>query len=339
MMQKIETKHQPQNELDFESENESESESDTELEIEPDIEFDNQNTKLNSNNKLLSSKIVTDYLFANANDYHFKSWEKTFPDSQVKLRSLLLNPAWNQFFDIIQRKPYFKNMEKILSDYLKKKEHTILPHAELVFNSFNVLSPNKIKVVILGQDPYIGINKINNQGIPQAMGFSFSVPLNYPKPVSLTNIYQNLVDFGHAEKKPESGCLATWIMQGCFLINSAFTTFLGKSNAHKDLWMEFTKDLLKYLNDKCNHLVFLAWGGNAHRLCLLIDPEKHRIITSSHPSSMQNAYMNQLSGLSYGKERKQVVYPSFKSLDHFGRTNEYLKSIGKTPIIWDLIDL
>src|SRR5581483_9845500 len=115
-------------------------------------------------------------------------------------------------------------------------------------------------------------------------GFSFSVPRNYPKAKSLSNIYQNLALFNHIKQIPNSGCLSLWVLQGCFMINASLTTLLGQSNAHKDVWTEFTTDLITYLNSKFENLVFVAWGAHAHNLCRNVDPNRHHIITSSHPS-------------------------------------------------------
>jgi uracil-DNA glycosylase len=358
----------PINELDFGSESESSSE---EIVIEPkkiindkpkktifldeDEESDDDiNDIAKSKNKkiivpakftkntapiVFIRKPLTDYIFADANNYSFKSWKQCFPDNKVTLRSLIFNPDWNDFFDIVEKKPYFKGMERIFCDYLEKGKETILPYAELTFNSFNILSPHQIKVLVIGQDPYVNVNKINDKTIPQAMGFSFSVPKNYPKPPSLQNIYKNLLDFGHIRKLPDSGCLSYWVTQGCFLINASFTTFYGKMNAHKNVWKDFTDDLMKYINAKLEKVVYLVWGAFAHRLCLNIDPYRHHIITSSHPSPM--AYENTFTGFIYGKvknprDRKPVTYSSFKATDHFGRTNIYLKSVGKSEILWDL---
>ena len=288
---------------------------------------------------VLTKRPLTDYIFANAETYSFKSWRDCFPNKKVTLRSLIINPAWNDFFDMIENKPYYKRMEEILSSYLESNKETILPHGELAFNSFNVLSPDKIKTVLIGQDPYTDIKKINNKMIPQAMGFSFSVPKNYPKPPSLQNINQNLLTFGHIRKIPDSGCLSYWVAQGCFLINAAFTTFFNKKNAHRTLWEKFTDDLIYYISTRCKNIVFLVWGAFAHKLCLNIDPYIHHIITSSHPSPL--GFDKTFSGFVYGKvknpkDRKQVTYQPFQSVDHFGRTNNYLKSVNKGEILWDL---
>ena len=296
----------------------------------------------NKINNQLQFRPITDYIFANANTYDFKTWHQCFPDNKVCLKSLVFNPAWYEFFSIVEKRPYYKGIERILSDHLAKKDHTIVPHAELVFNSFNVLSPKNIKVVLIGQDPYPGATKINNKWVPQAMGFSFSVPLNYTKPESLANIYKNMVDFGHILKVPDGGCLGGLVVQGFFMINAAFTTFFGTRNAHKSVWIEFTKDLLAYINKKCKNLVFVVWGKDAHMLCLNIDPNKHCIITSSHPSPL--AFNKKFNGYTYGtyknpRDRKNVTYLPFNSTDHFGRMNTYLKSVGKPEIFFDVIDL
>lgn len=359
----------PMNELDFGSDSDEEVKEETEKEevinksvkkVVPKKKFmdedeesdDDTNTnvktvqpkiinKVKKNHSIIGDKPLTDYIFANVDHYSFKTWQQCFPDNQVNLRSLIFNPGWNEFFDIVEKRPYYKGMERILSNIITKNQETIIPHAELVFNAFNILSPKQIKIVIIGQDPYPSATKINGKLIPEAMGVSFSVPLNYAKPMSLANIYKNLLDFKHIEKIPTTGCLAPWILQGCFMINAALTTVFTKKNAHKEIWKNFTNDLLAYLDSKCKNIVFDIWGKDAHLLCQNIDPIKHHIITSSHPSPLG---CNQIfSGVTYGKgknykDKKKVVYPSFITTDHFGRINSYLKSVNKREIFWDLIN-
>lgn len=291
-------------------------------------------------NVLNENRPFYDYLFINAKNYKFKTWKECFPDNKVNIRKLLFNKNWDPFFDLIEKKSYFNEMNKLLSDYIANGK-IILPYAELVFNIFNVLSPKDIKVVFLGQDPYPGMKQMYDKIIPQAMGFSFSVPLNYPKPMSLNNIFGNLLDYKHIEKIPDTGCLIMWVLQGCFMLNSSLTTFFSEMNAHKKLWEKFTNDLLEYLNDNFKNIIFLAWGKSAHMMCQKIDPYKHYIITSSHPSPM--SFNKNFTGLTYSKnknkfEKKEVTYPSFNKVDHFGRINEYLKKKNKTPIIWDLFN-
>lgn len=313
----------------------------SESEIKKDLKQQQQNQQAFLNRQ------PTDLFFPNTKNYTFKSWRQFFPTSRVTLRSLVYNPAWDAFFDSIQHKKYYIGIEKILSDCMLVEN--IVPFPELLFNSLNILSPKNIKGVFIGQDPYIQINRINNKEIPQAMGSSFSVPLYYPKPPSLANIYKNLVEFGHMKNIPESGCLSMWILQGCLMINSALTTIQGNSAAHQNLWVDFTQDLLRYINDTCHNLFFVAWGSKAHGLCMNIDCDKHYIITSSHPSPMGMTYANPMKGLSYARNKAiktnknnretqlQVTYDAFKNVDHFGKINSYLTSIGKKTILWDVI--
>lgn len=279
---------------------------------------------------ILEERNILDYLLINAKKYNYLSWKsyrKNF--NKVILRSLIFNKDWDEFFDAIETKKYFKNIENILNNELLSNT-VILPHPELLFNIFNILSPQKIKVIFVGQDPYINMNDNN---VPQATGVSFSVPLHFKIPPSLANIFSNMLTFKHIRKIPDNGCLAYWIMQGCFMFNSALTTVFGKSNQHKDLWRQFSEDLISYLNKKYSQLIFIAWGSQAHRLCVNIDYQKHYIITSSHPSPMSMA--NQFMGLCYKDKKTQVTYPSFQSVDHFGLVNTYLKN-KKDKICWDL---
>lgn len=311
---------------------------DSESEEGDDIaEQDEPQKTFEGNMKLLDVRPYTNYIFPSVTNYTFKPWDKFFTAGKVDLTQLVFNVKWFDFFEEVSKNRYFSNIQEILLKTIEKK-HTIVPYPELVFNALNVLSPEKIKVVIIGQDPYFNTTNINGKNIPQAMGCSFSVPIGYPKPPSLTNIYKNLLEYGHISVIPESGNLSFWLIQGCLMINAALTTLLGKPNAHRDTWKEFTKDLIKYISSKCENVVFLAWGKDAHMICLNVDQTKHKIITSSHPSPY--SYTSEFSGFEYGldiKTRKQITYPSFQSTNHFGLANEYLDSVDKTGILWDLI--
>ena len=310
----------------------------------------NSNSNSNSNSiiktnivrpKTRITQSLLSYMFINANYYNFKSWDKCFPDGNVSLRSLVKNPEWDEFFDSVESKEYFKQIELELGNYIiKESKKTILPYAELTFNIFNILSPSKIKVIIIGQDPYISTNNIKNKEVPQATGFSFSVPLNYGKlPPSLVNIYNNLVKYGHMEKLPEHGSLTYWILQGCFLMNASFTTFRGLSNAHSKIWEKFTQDLLLYINNKCSNVVFLVWGKFAHNLCMNINANKHHLITSSHPSpySVSNTFMGKKYITDKNNKNNDMLYPSFNDTDHFHLVNKYLESKSRDGILWNQI--
>lgn len=279
---------------------------------------------------ILEERNILNYLLISAKKYNYLSWKeyrKKF--STLKLRSLIFNRDWDNFFDIIESKRYFKNIENILNAELSSNT-VILPYPELLFNIFNILSPQKIKVVFIGQDPYINIDDNN---IPQATGVSFSVPIHFKLPPSLINIFSNMIEFKHIKKIPDNGCLAYWIMQGCFMFNSALTTVFEKSNQHKDLWRQFSEDLISYLSKTYSQLIFVAWGSQAHRLCINVDYQNHYIITSSHPSPLSAA--NSFTGLSYKDKKTRITYQSFKSIDHFGLINTYLAS-KNDKIYWNL---
>lgn len=283
---------------------------------------------------------ILKYIFVNALLYDFKDWKKCFPDNKINLRALMINSDWDTFFDSINgsNNDILKGIERILSDHLKINQYTIVPPAELVFTPFNIVSPEDIKVVIIGQDPYPGANQIGNKMVPDATGLCFSAPVNSPIPASLNNIYKNLLKFKHIDEKPDTGNLGHWALQGCFMINSAFTNFYSQKDVHKETWKVFTNKLINFLNTKLKNLVFIVWGGNAHRICLGLNADNHCIITSSHPSPLGadkklNGYAYKTSKKVFG-DNQQRVYPAFLETDHFGQANKYLKLVGKTEIIW-----
>jgi len=284
-------------------------------------------------------KNLLSYIIIHANNYHYKSWPECFPDGKVKLRKLIFNSKWDEFFSMIENKSYFINLENKLSDVTKKYGKKIFPYAELVFNAFNILSPEQIKVIIMGQDPYPGGSIVNGKFIPQACGFSFSVPIGYPKPMSLNNIYQHLLDHGHIKYIPNTGSLFTWILQGCFMINASLTVIQGQINVHAALWKNFTEDLLSYLSERYEHIAFIVWGASANNTCKNINPSKHKLITSSHPSP--HSFNKKMNGYVYGpvnneSSRKKITYPAFIEIDHYTLANQYLESVGKKGILWDV---
>lgn len=277
------------------------------------------------------------HIFSNVKTYDFKDWKTYFSKDDINIVSLLHRSSWQEFIDMISTSFVVDNINTKLKKELKDKKK-ILPYPELLFNTFNILSPNQINVVIIGQDPYINISE--DLGIPEAHGFAFSTPYNYNKnlPPTSQNIFKNMISYGHMKKKPNGNCLVPWALQGCLLLNTALTTVHKKSNAHEEIWEEFTKKLIIYLSTTFKNLIFVAWGNNAHKLCLNVDIRKHYIITSSHPSPL--ACTRTLNGSTYHIEpskRKKCVYPSFNSVDHFGKINEYLQIAHKRQIYWDLI--
>ncbi len=187
---------------------------------------------------------------------------------------------------------------------------TIYPKPENVFNALNLVSYNKVKVVIVGQDPYHGPN--------QAHGLSFSVEGDVNIPPSLQNIFKEL-------KKeldcyiPNNGNLTKWANQGVLMLNSVLTVEQGKPNSHKGLgWEKITSKIVKLLNDREIPVIFLLWGANAKALLKNIDTSKHFVFTASHPSPMS---ANQGGWFDSGC---------------FKKTNETLQQLGQCPIDWQI---
>jgi len=247
----------------------------------------------------------------------FLSWKQKFP-KKCQIRVLLINDKWDEFWGVIMK----AGIDEYLNNKLEKDKDrfVLVPPPELMFYSKNRLSPDQIKIVILGQDPY--------PRLPDAQGASFSVPYGVDIPSSLLNIYKNMIKNGNLAKKPKHGCLVPWITQGVFLINSAYTTRDNMSNYHQADWTGFTLKLLQFLNEKCDHLVFLIWGGFADKAIknAKIDMTKHQTSISSHPSGLS---VNN----TYGE------HPSFANSNHFNYANKQLRKCGKNEIHWDSLDI
>lgn len=251
-------------------------------------------------------------------DYDKKSWSEEYPDHQVKINELYIDPSWKEFIDnpIVQEN--MKEINRYLSHCLKTTNGSveIFPYPELVFNAFNATPFNKINVVFLGQDPY--------HQLKQAMGLSFSIPKGVAIPSSLKNIYDNLVNFGHLKEKPKHGNLAFWAYQGCLMLNTSLTVQESSPNSHESYWKDITDFLIKFISEKTENVVFVLWGGFAAKKVNLIDQTKHKVLISSHPSGF--SYTNKLG-----------IHESFAKSDHFKEINEYLVSHGKNSILWDIL--
>ena len=266
-----------------------------------------------------------DDLLINIKNYSYKTWGEKYPDHKVSLKELPTHHSWNDFFKKKYNKPYFKKIESNLSYCLKKTDGKIkiYPYPDLVFKAFNITPLDKVKVVLLGQDPYFKSILYNNKLIPQAMGLSFSVPYGIPIPSSLNNIYRNLVKYNHIINMPMHGDLEFWAYQGCLMLNTSLTVQHGHKNSHVKYWTPFTDKLIKYISNNCKNIIFVLWGAQALDKIKFINCKNHKVIISSHPS-----------GLSYNKPLRH--YSPFIDQDHFGIINKYLKKHGKQEIIWQV---
>lgn len=196
------------------------------------------------------------------------------------------------------------------SNFLKQEYQTkqIYPKPEHVFNAINLVNPQNVKVVIIGQDPYHQPN--------QAHGLSFSVQDNVKIPPSLKNIFKEL-NTDIKKEIPTTGNLTHWANQGVLLLNCVLTVENSKPNSHKGLgWEKITTKIVEVLNNQNNPIVFLLWGGNAKAFLKKINQQKHFVLTANHPSPMSANV-----GGWFGNKC-------------FSKTNEILVMLNKEPINW-----
>lgn len=219
----------------------------------------------------------------------------------------ILKNDWKEILSNEFEKDYYQDLRKFLVSEYKTK--TIYPNMYDIFNALHYTAYKDVKVVILGQDPYHGPN--------QAHGLSFSVKPGVTPPPSLKNIYKELnTDLGCYI--PNNGYLKKWADQGVLLLNTVLTVQAGNANSHKGKgWDIFTDKIISSLNERKDPIVFILWGNNAISKKKLITNKNHYIIQSVHPSPLSASR-------------------GFFGSKPFSKTNDFLKSIGKAPIDWQI---
>lgn len=187
------------------------------------------------------------------------------------LKSFLRCDSWSKLLADEFKKPYIAKIEKFLNSELEKKKQ-VFPPADEIFTAFNVLPFDQISVVIIGQDPYHGDN--------QAHGLSFSVQKGVKPPPSLKNMFKELESDIPEFKRPDHGNLLGWARQGVFMLNATLTVRAHEANSHSKIgWQTFTDAVIKMISSKSEQpVVFLLWGGFAHKKETLIDAKKHVVI-------------------------------------------------------------
>ncbi len=214
---------------------------------------------------------------------------------------------WKPFFKEECKKDYFKKLNVAIGN--EYRNYTVYPPIGDIFCAFEQTPYEKVKVVIIGQDPY------HEPG--QAMGMSFSVPGGIAIPPSLVNIYQEIKDDLGIEP-PNHGDLTGWAKQGVLLLNASLTVRRGVANSHRNLgWQVFTDDVISYINKKDAPVVYLLWGGFAQGKSMLLNNPKHLILKAPHPSPLS-------------------AYRGFFGCRHFSKANDFLRENGVTPIDWSL---
>ena len=216
-----------------------------------------------------------------------------------------IDESWREVLQPEFDKPYFE----LLTDFVRQAYRTkqCFPPAGQIFRAFDLCPFNKVRVVIIGQDPYHDVN--------QAHGLCFSVQDGVPVPPSLVNIYKELNrDLG--KPVPPSGNLTHWAEQGVLLLNATLTVEAHKAGSHQGKgWEELTDAAIQALNNQRSNIVFMLWGSYAQRKGQYIDRRKHLVLTAVHPSPLS-------------------AYRGFIGCGHFSQANNYLLQHGQAPIAW-----
>jgi len=229
----------------------------------------------------------------------------------INMSKLSINPEIDPTWKVVLEKEFTSEYFYKLKEFLveEKKQSVIYPKGGLIFNAFNQTPFDKVKVVILGQDPYHGPN--------QAHGLSFSVPKGVKIPPSLVNIYKEISsDLGLPF--PTHGNLENWAKQGVLLLNATLTVRAGQAGSHQNKgWEQFTDAAITKLSELKQGIVFMLWGSYAQAKAKLIDVQKHFILMAPHPSPLS-------------------AHRGFLGCKHFSETNKILKNNNLTPIDWSV---
>ena len=217
--------------------------------------------------------------------------------------------SWADAIGAEKQQPYFQKIIEQVNDE-RKSGQVIYPPAKDIFNAFRYTEFNRVKVVIIGQDPYHNEN--------QAHGLAFSVQMGVDIPPSLKNIYKELASDIDGFQIPQHGCLKKWADEGVLLLNTVLTVKAHLAHSHKDIgWETFTDKVIEVLNTHRENLVFLLWGNPAQKKGSKIDTTRHLVLKAAHPSPLS-------------------AHRGFFGCRHFSQTNQYLKDKGMMPIDWQI---
>lgn len=219
----------------------------------------------------------------------------------------VIEESWKHLLMNEFQSPYFAVLKEFLTE--EKKKHVIYPQGKQIFSAFNFTPFDKVKVIIIGQDPY--------HGPGQANGLCFSVSDGIRPPPSLVNIYKELND-DLGIKIPKSGNLEKWAKQGVLMLNATLTVRANQAGSHQNKgWEIFTDAVIRILSEKKDGLVFILWGAYAQAKAKMINSARHHVLRSAHPSPFS-------------------AYNGFFGCKHFSETNILLKKTGKQEIDWNV---
>lgn len=236
------------------------------------------------------------------------------------MSEIKINPEIEKSWEAVMGKDFNSNYFTQLKSFLviEKQTNSIFPKGKDIFNAFNYTPFDKVKVVIIGQDPYHSYETTDNKIIPHAHGLCFSIPEKARKiPPSLKNIFKEInQDLGL--EIPSHGNLTSWAQQGVLLLNATLTVRVHEAGSHqKKGWETFTDSAIKRLSEEKEGLVFLLWGRFAQNKEELIDTTKHFVLKAAHPSPFS-------------------AYNGFFGCQHFSKTNEILSNNGQEEIDWKI---
>ena len=220
-------------------------------------------------------------------------------------------PLWEETVPLM-RQGYHKELANLAYGEVSKGRK-VYPPRDLVFNSMRLTPFEEVRVVVLGQDPYI--NEFNC--VSEAHGLCFSVREGIPVPPSLKNIFKEIQNSVYqGEERTFSTDLTRWADQGVLLLNASLSVLAGRSNSHADLgWHKLTDNIIETISEKNKNVVFMLWGTFAQKKAPLIDPEKHLVLKTSHPSPLS-------------------AHRGFLGSGVFVKCNDYLEERGREPIEW-----
>lgn len=213
--------------------------------------------------------------------------------------------SWQEIISQEEEKTYYQKLQEAIDE--RYETSVVFPPKEKIFNAFELTPLENLKVVILGQDPY--------HGIGQAQGLAFSTPSHMKNPPSMQNILKEIID-DYGLSLCSNGDLTQWAKQGVLLLNTILTVEESKPKSHHKLgWEIFTDNIIRYISENFEDVIFLLWGSPAIAKAKLIDRSKHHILTAPHPSPLS-------------------AYRGFLGCKHFTQTNTILERLGKKPISW-----
>ncbi len=229
---------------------------------------------------------------------------------QASASRVRLEASWKSALADQFEAPYMRSLREYLQQQ-KRARRVIYPRSDHIFSALDLCPLERVKVVIIGQDPYHGPN--------QAHGLCFSVQPGVEQPPSLVNIFREINDdLGTPERRlgNDKGCLEPWARQGVLLLNAVLTVERGRAGSHRDRgWETFTDAVVSVLNREREHLVFLLWGSYAQKKGAGIDRDRHLVLSAPHPSPLS-------------------AHRGFFGCRHFSKANAYLQAHGITPIDW-----